>query len=121
MKILSYPISSFASASFLLIVFLFCRHFCLSHFKIIRCIEIIDRYFNIFFVEIQLKKQNLKSIFLAPEFGHPNWYTSLLKGLDTSLKLCAIKTRRKSVSCDNSKITRKEKSKLFLCDYFNTH
>ena len=29
-----------------------------------------------------------------------------------------IKTRHNSVSCSNSKITQKEMSKLFLCDYF---
>ena len=37
--------------------------------------EIIDRYFKIFFAEIQLKKETLKGVFLVPEFGHPNQYT----------------------------------------------
>ena len=37
------------------------------------------------FVDIQLQKENLKNIFWAPEFGRPNWYTSLLNGQDTSL------------------------------------
>ena len=40
--------------------------FILSHFKIIRGI-IIDRHFNKFFVEIQLKKENLKNVFWAPK------------------------------------------------------
>ena len=39
----------------------------LSHFKIIRCIEIIDHYFNIIFVEIILKKLNLIQIFWMQE------------------------------------------------------
>ena len=34
--------------------------------------EIINHYFNIFFIEIYLKKENLKSVFWAPEFGHTN-------------------------------------------------
>ena len=29
-----------------------------------------------------MKKQNLKSVFLGPEFGHPNWYTGLPDGLE---------------------------------------
>ena len=52
--------------------------------------EITDRYFNFFFVEIQLKKENLKSDFWAPEFGHPNQYTGLSNGLNTSPKLKEI-------------------------------
>ena len=48
--------------------------------------EIIDRYFKLFFVEIKLKKQNLKSGICASEFGRPNRYTDLTNGLDTSLK-----------------------------------
>ena len=32
--------------------------------------EIIDHYFNIYFVKIQLKKENLKSVFLVQEFGY---------------------------------------------------
>ena len=47
--------------------------------------EIIDRYCNVFFVEIQLKRENLKSVFRAPEFGHPDRYTGLPNGLNTSL------------------------------------
>ena len=31
--------------------------------------EIIDRYINVFFDEIQLKKENLKKIFWVPELG----------------------------------------------------
>ena len=44
--------------------------------------QIIDCYFNVFFVEIQLKKTLGTR---TPEFGHPNWYTSLLNNLNTSL------------------------------------
>ena len=49
--------------------------------------QIIDRYFNIFFVEIQLTKQNLKSDNWASEFGRPNRYTGLPNGLYTSLNI----------------------------------
>ena len=38
--------------------------------------EIIDRYFNIFFVKIQLKEDNLKSVFWVPEFGAQTVYQS---------------------------------------------
>ena len=38
-----------------------------------------------FFVEIQLKKENLKSVFLAPEFGCPNWYIDFPNSLNMSL------------------------------------
>ena len=47
--------------------------------------EIIDCYFNVFFVEIQLKKENLKSAFWLPEFGCPNHYTGLPNALNMSL------------------------------------
>ena len=50
--------------------------------------EIIDCHFNIFFVEIQLKKENLKSVFWGAEFGHPNRYTDLPNSLDTKLTCC---------------------------------
>ena len=33
------------------------------------------------FVEVMLQKDNLKSVFWKPEFGCPNQYTSLQKGL----------------------------------------
>ena len=48
--------------------------------------EIIDRYLDVFFVEIQLKKENLRSIFWTPEFVHADWYTGLPNGLNTSLQ-----------------------------------
>ena len=35
----------------------------LMHFKIIVC------YLNVFFVQLQLKEQNLKSVIWAPEIG----------------------------------------------------
>ena len=38
-----------------------------------------------FFVEMQLKKQKLKSDFWVPELGCPNRYTGLPNGLNTSL------------------------------------
>ena len=70
-----------------LIVFLFCLHFCLlRNFKIIRCIVKSLIYIQHIFVIEQLKKENLKSVFWAPEFGRPNRYTGLPNGLDTSLK-----------------------------------
>ena len=31
--------------------------------------EIIDYYLNVFFVQLQLKEQNLKSVIWAPEIG----------------------------------------------------
>ena len=36
--------------------------------------EILDHFFNILFVEIQLKKENLKNVFWMPEFGRPNQF-----------------------------------------------
>ena len=46
--------------------------------------EIIDCYFNIVFVEIQLKKENLKSVFgHFLEFGGPNLYTGLPNNQNT--------------------------------------
>ena len=35
--------------------------------------EIIDCYFSVFFVEIQLKKENVKSIFLGTKVWTPYW------------------------------------------------
>ena len=43
--------------------------------------EIIDCYFNVFFVEIHLKKENLKSAFWVSGVGHPNWCTSPPNGI----------------------------------------
>ena len=43
--------------------------------------KITDRYINVIFVEIQLKKENSKSV-----FRRPNRYTDLPNGLDTSLQ-----------------------------------
>ena len=40
--------------------------------KWIKLDDIIDRYFDLFFVEIQLETENLKSGFWTPEFGRPN-------------------------------------------------
>ena len=47
--------------------------------------RIFDRHFNVFFAEIQLKKENLERVFSAPEFGRPNRYAGLPNGLNTSL------------------------------------
>ena len=48
--------------------------------------EIIDCYSTyFFFVEVQVEKKTLKSIFWVQELGHPNWYTGLPNDLDTSL------------------------------------
>ena len=60
--------------------------------------QITDRYFNVFFVEIQLTKQNLKSDIWVSEFGQPNWYTGLPNGLYTSLK--ALYLYRNSYNTD---------------------
>ena len=46
--------------------------------------EIIYRHFNAFFFWNTTEK-NLKSVFWAPEFGHPNRYTSLPNDLNASL------------------------------------
>ena len=51
--------------------------------------KIIDRYFNAFFVEMQLKKENLKSV-----FGCPNRYNGLPNALNMSLE---EKHRRKQL------------------------
>ena len=47
--------------------------------------EVTDRHFNVFFVEIELKKENLKSVFWAPESWRQNRYTGLQNGLNTPL------------------------------------
>ena len=68
--------------------FLLCLQFCiLSHFETIRCTvkSLIAYFINIFLAEIQLKKENLKSVFCAAEFGHSNRYTSLLNHLNMAL------------------------------------
>ena len=57
----------------------------LSAFCILSHFEIIDCYFNIFFAEIKLTKENLKSVFWAPEFGCPKKYIGLPNSLNTSL------------------------------------
>ena len=86
MKTLSLTVSSFASTSLshcfsLLSAFLYSKPF---RNNTMHC-EIIDRHFNVFFVEIQLKKGNLKSVLWALEFGLPNRYTGLPNSLNTSL------------------------------------
>ena len=52
--------------------------------NLMHCI-IIDSYFNIFFIEIQLKKEKLKGNFWLPEFGGLNWYIGLTNGLNMLL------------------------------------
>ena len=59
--------------------------FMVYHLKIIIHCEIIDCYISIFFIEIQLKKENLRSVFWVLEFGCPNQYTGLPNDLDTLL------------------------------------
>ena len=64
MKTLSLIVSSFASTTLshcfsLLFAFLTSKTFRNNY---MHC-EIIDRYFNVFFIEIQLKKENLKWAF----------------------------------------------------------
>ena len=41
---------------------------------------------------MQLRKEFLKSIFVAPEFWRPNRYTGLPDRLDTSLRFTGSKT-----------------------------
>ena len=70
MKIFSLTVSSFASTSFsyffsLLSRFLFSKPFPDNSMDY----EIIDHHSSIFVVEMQLKKENLKIVFWAPEFG----------------------------------------------------
>ena len=83
MKTLSLTVSSFALTSLFhcFSAFLYSKPFR----NITMHCEIIDRHFNVFFVEIQLKKGNLKSVLWVLEFGHPNRYTGLPNGLNTSL------------------------------------
>ena len=49
--------------------------------------EIIDRHLYVFFVEIKPEKENLKSVFWAPEFGRPNRYNGLSNSLNMSLNM----------------------------------
>ena len=96
--------SFFLFNSFCLIVFLFCLHFLSSKSfpNNLMCCEIID-CFNVFFVEIQLKKENLKSVFLAPKFGRPNRYTVLQNGLDTSLHTLIICSENPKTNCNHTR------------------
>ena len=54
------------------LLFIFCL---LSHFD----------FFNMFLCWIATERRKLKNLFWLPEFGHPNWYTRLPNGLDTTL------------------------------------
>ena len=47
--------------------------------------EIIIATSTYCFFEIKLKKENLKSVFWAPEFGCLSWYTGLANSLNMSL------------------------------------
>ena len=47
--------------------------------------EITDCYFNMFFVETQLRKENLKSIIWVPEFGCPTQYTGFPNSINMTL------------------------------------
>ena len=58
-----FRIDLFVSLFFLLSAFLYSKSF---HNNWMHC-QINHRYFNNFFVEIQLKKENLKSVFWAPK------------------------------------------------------
>ena len=89
METFSSTVCSFVLTSFCLMVFFvfFCLHFCLlSHYEIIRCI--VKSFFDTstyFLLKYNWKKVNLKSVFWAPDFGHPNLYTVLPNSLNTSL------------------------------------
>ena len=63
--------------------------------------EISDRYFNAFFVEMQLKKENLKSV-----FGCPNRYSGLPNALNMSLE---EKHRRKQLHVKRNALLRLQK------------
>ena len=74
MKIFSLTVSSFASTSFsycfsLLSRFLFSKPFPDNSMHY----EVIDHHSSVFVVEMQLKKENLKIVFWAPEFGCPTF------------------------------------------------
>ena len=62
----SFALTSLSHCFSLLSAFLCSKPF---RNKYMHC-EIIDRHFNVFFIEIRTKKENLKSVFWAPEFGH---------------------------------------------------
>ena len=49
--------------------------------------KIIDCHFDAFFQKYNSKKKTRKSGFWAPEFGGPDWYTSLPNNLNTSLQV----------------------------------
>ena len=74
-----------------------CREFLLSLQCLIFCVSLLSTFLSskpfqrivkslmATFVEIELKKENLKDAFRAPEFGCPNWHISLPINLDMSL------------------------------------
>ena len=90
MKAFSLTVSSFALTSLshcfsVLFAFLYFKPFPNNQ---MHCE--IDCHFNVFFGEIQLKKENFKSVVWVSEFGHSNRYTGLPNGLNTSLNNCYL-------------------------------
>ena len=86
-KTLSLAVSSFASTSLshcfsVLSAFLYSKPFRNNQ----KHCEITDRFFNIFFVEIQWKRK-LEKCFWAPDLGHPNQCICLPNNLNTSLSI----------------------------------
>ena len=60
---------------------LFCFNVYVSH-----CFSLLSAFLSFKrFRKVQLKKENLKSVFWESEFGCPNWYAGLPNGLDMSL------------------------------------
>ena len=80
--------------------------------------QIIDCYFNVFFVEIQLTKQNLKSDIWASEFGHPNRYTGLPNSLYPSLLSASIFEETKLETKLAIKYSHQNILKPFICIIF---
>ena len=61
-------------------------HFCFqSHFKLIRCIVKLLIAISTHFMLKCNRKKKTWGLFWAPEFGHPNWYTSLPSSMNMSM------------------------------------
>ena len=117
-KALSLTVPLFALTSFsLLSAFLYFKPFQSNYMNY----EMIDRYFNVFLVETQLSKENLKSVFWVPDFGHPNQNTGLPNVLNVSLLVEHYKFCWKNVNFDETFRLdfRKDRPNFYLVYYLD--
>ena len=106
---------------FVSLFFLVYQHFCLlRHLEIMRCIMKSLIATSTYFLLKYNRKQNLKSVVCAPDFGRPNRYTGLPNGLDTSLPthtdiefqifFVSLKTKRAHAFCWTKTLIKKKRN-----------